>query len=41
MIFELTDTQQDLRDEVQTIAQGEIKPQAIELDRRVSGGHPR
>jgi alkylation response protein AidB-like acyl-CoA dehydrogenase len=34
MIFELTDTQQDLRDEVQTIAQGEIKPQAIELDRR-------
>ena len=25
MIFELTDTQQDLRDEVQTIAQGEIK----------------
>jgi len=34
MIFELTDTQQDLRDEVQTIAQGEIKPRAIELDRR-------
>ncbi|WP_135366644.1 acyl-CoA dehydrogenase family protein [Halosimplex halophilum] len=34
MNFELTDTQRDLRDEVRTIAQEEIRPQAIDLDRR-------
>lgn len=34
MNFELTETQRTLRDEVRTIAQDDIKPRAIELDRR-------
>jgi alkylation response protein AidB-like acyl-CoA dehydrogenase len=34
MNFELPDSQRDLRDEVRTIAEEEIKPRAIELDRR-------
>lgn len=34
MRFQLTQTQEDLRDEVRTFAQQEIKPNAIELDQQ-------